>query len=138
MKRLVVGLLIISLLSSLLLVFGAVSFAQRKYNEAPMLAELVKQGKLPPVEERLPEEPWVIKPLEKVGKYGGTIRTGTLTAGGAPDFGAPSFLFFIDEKGQKVEAHLGKALVPSRDYKKYTIYLRKGLKWSDGHPFTVG
>lgn len=38
-----------------------------KYNEAPMLAELVKAGQLPPVEERLPEEPWVIQPLESVG-----------------------------------------------------------------------
>jgi len=26
-----------------------------KFNEAPMLAELVKQGKLPPVRERLPK-----------------------------------------------------------------------------------
>ncbi|MGQ9629389.1 MAG: hypothetical protein ACUVXI_03615 [bacterium] len=33
-----------------------------KYNEAPMLKELVKAGKLPPVEERLPKEPFVVGP----------------------------------------------------------------------------
>ncbi|MDI6862246.1 MAG: ABC transporter substrate-binding protein, partial [Pseudothermotoga sp.] len=27
-----------------------------QYKESPMLADLVKQGKLPPVQERLPEE----------------------------------------------------------------------------------
>ncbi len=44
-----------------------------KYNEAPALAELVKAGKLPPVDERLPEEPWVIQPLESVRQYGGKL-----------------------------------------------------------------
>ncbi|MBV9546460.1 MAG: ABC transporter substrate-binding protein, partial [Chloroflexi bacterium] len=29
----------------------------KKFSEAPALADLVKQGKLPPVEQRLPEEP---------------------------------------------------------------------------------
>ena len=42
--------------------------------QAPMLAELVKAGKLPPVEQRVPEEPMVIKPVEAIGKYGGTWR----------------------------------------------------------------
>ena len=45
-----------------------------EYNEAPELAELVKQGKLPPVEERLPGEPLVVNPLEEIGKYGGVYR----------------------------------------------------------------
>ena len=45
-----------------------------KLGEAPMLAELVKAGKLPPVEQRVPEEPLVIKPLSEIGKYGGTWR----------------------------------------------------------------
>ena len=40
-----------------------------------MLAELVKAGKLPAVDKRLPENPLVVKPTEKIGKYGGTWRT---------------------------------------------------------------
>ena len=41
-----------------------------------MLAELVKAGKLPPVEQRVPEEPMVLKPMREIGKYGGTWRRG--------------------------------------------------------------
>ena len=47
-----------------------------KFSEAPMLADLVKQGKLPPVTERVPKEPLVIKPVEGIGRYGGTWRRG--------------------------------------------------------------
>src|SRR5574341_2686357 len=39
----------------------------KKYNEAPMLADLVKAGKLPPVDQRIPEEPLVVKPVHSVG-----------------------------------------------------------------------
>ena len=46
------------------------------FKEAPQLAELVRQGKLPPVEQRIPAEPLVIKPLQTAGRYGGTWRRG--------------------------------------------------------------
>src|SRR3984893_5694339 len=57
----------------------------KKFGEAPALAELVKAGKLPPVEQRLPQEPMVIKPLRSVGKYGGTWRRGFLGLGDRED-----------------------------------------------------
>src|SRR6218665_1906621 len=44
--------------------------------EAPQLAALVKDGKLPPLAQRLPQNPMVVKPWEKVGTYGGTLRRG--------------------------------------------------------------
>src|SRR5258707_9637412 len=53
----------------------------KKFGEAPALAELVKAGKLPPVEQRIPQEPMVIKPLRGVGKYGATWRSGFLGPG---------------------------------------------------------
>src|SRR5260221_3653803 len=46
----------------------------KKFGEAPALAELVKAGKLPSVDKRIPQEPMVIKPLRSTGKYGGTWR----------------------------------------------------------------
>src|ERR1700722_8819917 len=46
----------------------------KTFQEAPMLAERVKAGKLPPVAERVPAEPMVWKPLNEIGKYGGTWR----------------------------------------------------------------
>jgi len=50
----------------------APTVAASKFKEAPMLADLVKQGKLPPVDQRLPANPRVVTPLEEVGQYGGT------------------------------------------------------------------
>ena len=49
-----------------------------EFSEAPMLAEMVAAGDLPPVAERLPdpEDIYVIKPLNEIGKYGGTWRRG--------------------------------------------------------------
>src|SRR5581483_992249 len=48
--------------------------AATKFKEAPMLADLVKAGKLPPVEKRLPDpdDVMVVKPLNEIGQYGGT------------------------------------------------------------------
>ncbi|HOK29687.1 MAG TPA: hypothetical protein PLH42_03770, partial [bacterium] len=37
-----------------------------RFSEAPELQELVKQGKLPAVEKRLPEKPLVVVPVEEV------------------------------------------------------------------------
>ena len=47
------------------------------YNEAPMLAARVSAGELPPVEQRLPDEPLVLEPLT-IGTYGGSITSGFL------------------------------------------------------------
>jgi len=44
----------------------------KTFREAPALTELVKAGKLPPVQERIGQDPLVIKPLREIGKYGGT------------------------------------------------------------------
>ena len=84
-KRLFVLLFVLAVLS-LLLVLGLSSSNKRpeqeekidlsKYltgieaKESPMLAALVEQGKLPPLEERLPDEPIVVKPYERPGIYG--------------------------------------------------------------------
>ena len=46
----------------------------KSFKEAPQLAELVKAGKLPPVQERIGQDPLVVKPLREIGKYGGTWR----------------------------------------------------------------
>lgn len=46
-----------------------------RYQESPMLRERVEAGELPPVEERLPDEPLVVD-VPEVGEYGGTIGGG--------------------------------------------------------------
>ena len=55
--------------------FAVPAFAQgTAYKEAPALAAMVKDGKLPAVAQRLPETPLVVPVVEKVGEYGGTWR----------------------------------------------------------------
>jgi peptide/nickel transport system substrate-binding protein len=48
----------------------------RSFKEAPQLAELAKAKKLPPVQERVSQDPLVIKSVRETGKYGGTWRRG--------------------------------------------------------------
>ena len=59
----------------------------KTFREAPALAALVQSGALPPVAQRVPAEPMVIKPLRSTGSMAGpggagssgraTARTGT-------------------------------------------------------------
>jgi len=131
MKRLILGLLI----GAICLLGGASALA---YNEAPMLRVKVAAGELPPIEERLPEEPGVIEPTEEIGKYGGTLRSFALSnlpwhdLGEEPERG--SYLLRITQEGELVP-DIAKGYELSDDAKNCTLYLRKGLKWSDGAPF---
>lgn len=112
----------------------------KKFGEAPALTELVKAGKLPPVEQRLPQEPMVIKPLRSVGKYGGTWRRGFLGPGDSENGNrvrASDKLLFWDVNGTRVVPNVAKGWETSADGRRTTLFLRKGMKWSDGAPFTA-
>jgi len=114
----------------------------KKFGEAPMLAELVKAGKLPPVETRLPEpeDLMVIKPLKETGKYGGRWRrgfTGPADNENGNRIVSTDKILMFDYTGNKVTPSLAKDWRLSDDGKVCTIFLRKGLKWSDGQPFTA-
>jgi peptide/nickel transport system substrate-binding protein len=112
----------------------------KKFGQAPMLAELVKQGKLPPVEKRIPEEPMVVKPVHSIGKYGGTWRRG-FTGPGDGENGnrivSTDKIMFWDYTGNKVMPCLARDWKVSDDGRVIAILLRKGHKWSDGQPFTA-
>lgn len=43
--------------------------SRRQYSESPMLRDRVERGELPPVEQRLPDNPMVVTPTESVGRY---------------------------------------------------------------------
>lgn len=112
-----------------------------KYNEAPMLAELVKQGKLPPVDERLPENPMVVTPYERIGEYGGTWRQGMA---GVADLGLVNRQATHHDGLVRWKVDMS-GWIPNAAHKvdindsatEYTFHLRKGMKWSDGTPFTA-
>jgi peptide/nickel transport system substrate-binding protein len=111
-----------------------------KYNEAPALKEMVAIGELPPVEERLPENPLIVEPVESIGQYGGTWRRAFT---GIKDFHAfgrqiydPILRWPRDPK-DAIQPGLADEWSWSADGTTMTLHLREGLKWSDGEPFTT-
>jgi ABC-type transport system substrate-binding protein len=117
------------------------SKAPKSFNEAPQLAAVVKAGKLPPVTERIGQDPLVIKPLQSVGKYGGTWRSGFT---GPADFwngfrccSGPDHLMFWDYTGDRAVPNLAKGLEMQDGGRAWLVHLRRGMKWSDGKPFTA-
>ena len=112
-----------------------------KFQESPMLVDMVKAGSLPPVDERLPENPRVIEPFKEVGKYGGQMEFGF--TGGSAAWGGMLYLagwenltsWRPDFSG--VEPNILASLEANADSSVWTATLRKGMKWSDGEPFTA-
>src|ERR1019366_4191525 len=110
------------------------------FQEAPALAALVKAGKLPPVEQRLPADPLVLQPLRATGTYGGTWGRAFLGPGDGETgnrIRAGDKPLFWDVTGTKLAAQVAKGWSISDDGKRTTLFLRKGMKWSDGAPFTA-
>lgn len=112
--------------------------------EAPVLRELVKEGTLPPVRERLGIEldgEWVCEPLvvqgvEGVGNYGGTWHRGDGPSRFKHRLSASSLLR-VDVFGRDLVPHLAKGCDVSADNCEFTFHLRRGVRWSDGHPFNA-
>ncbi|NLJ23924.1 MAG: ABC transporter substrate-binding protein [Firmicutes bacterium] len=114
--------------------------AASQYQEAPELAKLVQEGKLPPVEERLPKEPLAVEPVEAIGKYGGTWRRGFTGINDFHAFGRQVYdpiLRWPRDPKDPIQPGLAKEWYWSDDGKVLTLHLREGLKWSDGRPFTT-
>ncbi|MGW0228111.1 ABC transporter substrate-binding protein [Actinopolymorpha singaporensis] len=109
-----------------------------KGKEAPSLAAQVKAGRLPAVKDRLPARPLVLRPAHETDSYGGTWKT---------------FIQGID--GSSVYENIGydplvrwapdfSGVIPNivswevdADGRDYVFHLRKGMRWSDGRPFTA-
>lgn len=114
--------------------------AAEAIHEAPQLHEMVMAGQLPPLAERLPLDPLVIEPVDRVGVYGGTWRSGLLGQADSPWVGRtmayePMFRWSPDLT--TTIPNVAKDYEVSADGTEFTFYLREGMKWSDGQPFTA-
>ncbi len=113
-----------------------------KYKEAPQLADLVKAGKLPPVDQRLPSNPRVLKPLDQIGQYGGTWHRAYK---GLSDRWGPTKLIeeqliewdAPDPNTIKLVPNFVEKWEQNDDATEFTFYFRKGVKWSDGQEVTT-
>jgi len=109
--------------------------------EAPMLQDMVGAGTLPPLEERLPANPFVVQELNEIGQYGGTLSR------------ASALLFpvifvnmtreplvsyaFPDPSAAAPVPNLAESWTFSEDGTQLTMNIRQGIRWSDGAPFTA-
>jgi peptide/nickel transport system substrate-binding protein len=111
------------------------------FREAPELAELVRMGKLPPVAERIGQDPLVIRPVHEIGKYGGTMRRAFIGPGdrqNANRFAAgPDNLLYFDYQWKNVVPNIARGFALSDGGRVTELFLRRGMKWSDGAPFTA-
>ncbi len=111
-----------------------------QYSEAPMLADMVAGGEIPAVDDRLPENPLMVLPVKTVGEYGGTWYRGWR---GIKDFHCYGRIVYEPvlrwprDPADPVQPGLAEKWEWSDDGTELTLYFRKGLKWSDGVPFTV-
>ncbi len=109
------------------------------FSEAPMLAEKVAAGELPPVEERLPAEPLVIEPAEMIGQYSDVWRRAFTGPGDRQNIERMNndYAIFWDASATERVPRLLKAWEANEDSTVWTHYLREGTKWSDGEPLTA-
>jgi peptide/nickel transport system substrate-binding protein len=113
----------------------------KTFKEAPELAALVQQGKLAPVAQRIGQDPLVIQPVHGIGKYGGTLNKAIV--GGLNDlsttrfFTGPPGLLIWDYEWKTIKPNIARSFTVSPDNRTLTVQLRRGMKWSDGAPFTA-
>lgn len=109
--------------------------------ESPIFTDLVKEGKLPPVAERTGPEPVVLAGVDGNGNYGGTwYRLATSPddiEGIMPNRLSYPSLVRWSPQGHPIVPHIAKSWEVSADSRVWTFHLRKGLRWSDGAPFTA-
>jgi peptide/nickel transport system substrate-binding protein len=129
------------------------------YSQPDWVKAFEEAGKLPPLKDRLPEEPLVFKTgnmPDGIGVYGDTLRhvvggrpegwnyiAGQSQGWGGIDIAlsecltrtAPLFQVQADET--EPLPNLAKGWEWSDDGHKLTMHLIKGAKWSDGEPFNA-
>lgn len=113
--------------------------ASLTFTENPLFADDVASGKLPPVAERLPEQPLVEVPYASCGVYGGTLEgAARSTESGTADILSwrQVALVSISDDLQTIVPNVARSWTWNDDYTAITFELRKGHKWSDGSPFT--
>ena len=116
-----------------------VQAAATAYVETPSLAARIASGELPPVEQRLPRRPSVVA-LDgsglAPGRHGGELR---LLMGRAKDVRLMVVYGYARLVGYDPDYRLVADILASVEVEEgrvFTLQLRPGHRWSDGHPFT--
>lgn len=108
--------------------------------ESPLLAPRVAQGLLPQMAERLPEEPLVVDLALKgreTGRPGGTLRMFITRPRDIRYMVVYGYARLVGyDQNYELRPDILRA-VEVEEGRIFTFHLRKGHRWSDGHPFTT-
>ena len=105
------------------------------FQQSPVLDAMVADGTLPPVEERLPDEPLVMQPADQVADYGGTLISGGNGEAWPMEDLLREFPHVYSSRMQGVLPNVFMNAETSADGLSTTFTIRPGIKWSDGEPF---
>lgn len=111
-----------------------------EFHQAPALDAAVQSGALQDVASRLPTLPKVVPVTEQIGTYGGTWHMLLQSAADDAQFirtvaYEPLVRWTTDWSG--IEPNLAEWYEVNENSTEYTFRLRRGLRWSDGEPFTT-
>ncbi|MCC9622686.1 ABC transporter substrate-binding protein [Thalassospira sp. MA62] len=126
---------------AVLAMITGIALSGAAHAEIPYLEDAVASGKLPPMQERLPEHPKVIDFAAEdktIGKYGGEFVT---IMGRSKDIRMEVVYGYARLIGYDQDLNLKPDILESLDVNEagneFTLHIRKGHKWSDGEPFTA-
>ena len=108
-----------------------------RFNEAPVLAALVQQGSLPPVDERLPPEPMVRPVFDEIGRYGGTLFVYHRDPSPWQDVGDMTEIsprYFRQNFDGSLDGGLMVDYEQTADFTSATFHVRPGMRWPDVDP----
>jgi len=130
----------VKLFAVLAVLFNCSVANAQDYIGSPELDEAVRSGKLPPVGERLPLNPRIINLASmgrKPGRHGGTWR---MLIGKVKDIKLIPIYGYARLVGFNEKFELEADILESYEVEEgriFTFHLRKGHKWSNGHPMTT-
>jgi peptide/nickel transport system substrate-binding protein len=110
------------------------------YRERSEFSALVAAGKLPPVSERIGLDPLVVRSVDGIGAYGGVLRIAYRPENVyeyARVVTGPDCLLHWDQAGGAPVPNIARSFEMSEDRTELILRLRRGMRWSDGAPFTA-
>ena len=102
--------------------------------ETPFFQQAVADGTLPKIDDRVPIEPSVV---DATGEPGGQLRMLMATPKDTRMMVVYGYARLV---GYTPTLEIAPDILKSIDVEEgrvFTLHLRKGMKWSDGHPFTA-